>query len=104
MEHFKIVFVMKNSKMKNSKLISAIRSVLINDWDPAGIGDNPNLSDEYDGYIGSILNILKQRLPIETIVVFLEKVETTKMGIDNVDVTHLYDVATKLKSIGDIQS
>ena len=89
--------------MKDSKLISAIRSVLINDWDPVGIGDNPNLSDEYDSYIGSIINILKQRLPVETIVAFLEKVETTEMGIDNVDITHLHDVATKLKSIGDIQ-
>ena len=89
--------------MKDRKLISDIRSVLINDWDPVGIGDNPNLSDEYDGYIGSIINILKQKLSIEVIITFLEKIETTEMGIDKVDVDHIHDVATKLKSI-DIQT
>ena len=80
-------------------IISNIRFVLISDWDPIGIGDIPNLSDEYDGYIGSIINILRQKLPIEAIVVLLEKIEKTEMGIDNIDVKSLYDVAVKLKKI-----
>ena len=85
--------------MQNNNLILDIRSVLINEWDPIGIGDNSHLSDEYDSYIGSIISILKQRPSIETIVAFLEKIEITEMGIDNVNVKHLYDVATKLRSI-----
>ncbi len=88
--------------MKNNAIVLEIRSVLINDWDPIGIGDNPNLGDEYDGYIGSIMKILMQRLPNEEIVVFLKKIENTEMGIDNVDIKHLYEVAIKLKKIGDI--
>ena len=88
--------------MKNDIIVSEIRSVLINDWDPLGIGDNPNLSDEYDGYIGSIMRILMQRLPEEEIVVFLKKIENTEMGIDKVDIKQLYDVAIILKKIGDI--
>lgn len=85
--------------MKNKKLISDIRSVLINDWDPIGIGNNPNLSDEYDSYIGTIISILKQKLPIEAIIAFLENIETKEMGMESVDVKHLHNVATKLKSI-----
>jgi len=87
--------------MEKKDLISNVRSVLLNDWDPVGIGDNLNLSDEYDGYIGSIINILKQSLSIEEIVSLLEKIEKIEMGIDSVDVKKLYDVATKLKSIKD---
>ena len=78
-------------------MIADIRSILINDWDPAGIGDNPGLSDEYDVYIGSIINILKYKPSVETIVVFLKKIEETEMGIDNINIKYLYDVATKLK-------
>lgn len=86
--------------MKN-KLISDIRSVLIKDWDPIGIGDNPNLSDEYDGYIGSIINIIMQKCSVDVIVEFLKKIEETEMGIDNIDTIHLYNVAAKLKNIVD---
>jgi hypothetical protein len=84
------------------KIISDIRIVLINDWDPIGIGDNSNLSDEYDGCIGSIINILKQKFTIEAIATFLKKIEKIELGIDNVDIKYLYDVAAKLKKIGDM--
>jgi len=87
--------------MKKNKLVLNIRSVLLNDWDPVGIGDNPNLSDEYDGYIGSIINILKQKPTIEEIVGFLGEIEKTELGINNVDVKYLCNVATKLQKIGE---
>lgn len=88
--------------MKDNKIISEIRSVLLNDWDPIGIGDNPNLYDEYDSYIGPILNILIQKLPNEKIIALLKEIEKTEMGVDNVDIKLLYDIAAKLKKIGDI--
>jgi len=75
---------------------------LVNDWDPIGIGNNPNLSDEYDGYIGSIIDILKQKPPMEKVVLFLKEIEETALGIDNVDAKYLYDVAAKLKKIGEM--
>ena len=85
--------------MKSNEIISEIRSVLIKDWDPIGIGDNPNLSDEYDDYIGPIIKILMQKLPSESIVSFLKRIEYTEMGIENIDINYLYDVAIKLKNI-----
>ena len=82
--------------MKNKTLISSIRSVLLNDWDPIGIGANSNLHDEYDSYINPIINMVIQNQPVEIIVTFLEKIEKSEMGNDNVDIKHLYNVARKL--------
>ncbi len=88
--------------MKNKAIVSEIRSILIKNWDRIGIGDNPNLNDEYDDYIGSIMKILTQKPSEEEIIVFLKKIENTEMGINNFDTKHLYHVAIKLKKIGDI--
>lgn len=87
--------------MENNKLISDVRPVLLNAWDPLGVGNNPNLKDEYDGYIGSITNILARNLPIEEIVALLEKIENTEIGMIHTDRKHLYNVAVKLKYVGD---
>ena len=36
-----------------------IRQILLRDWDPVGVGDNPNLADEYDGYLGGIMRLME---------------------------------------------
>jgi hypothetical protein len=41
-------------------LIEKIRDVLINDWDPIGVGDNPNLREEYDSALGPLLAALSK--------------------------------------------
>jgi hypothetical protein len=35
-----------------------IRTILLKDWDPLGVGENPNLANEYDDYIPGILRLL----------------------------------------------
>jgi len=88
--------------MEKKELISNVRYILLNDWDPIGIGDNSNLSDEYDGYIGSIIKILEQKPSVESIATFLKNIEKTEMGIDVVDINSLHNVASKLKEIGNM--
>jgi hypothetical protein len=41
-------------------LIEKIRDVLINDWDPIGVGDNPNLREEYDSTLSPLLAALSK--------------------------------------------
>lgn len=82
-------------------MITDIRAVLINDWDPVGIGNNANLSEEYDGYIGSIIQILMQKSSIESIFLFLKKIENEDMGGINTDIKTLYNIAAKLKKVGE---
>ncbi|MCC8186871.1 MAG: hypothetical protein LIP08_05000 [Bacteroides sp.] len=87
--------------MENS-IISKIRFVLINDWDPISIGDNSNLSDEYDGYIGPIMEILRKQGDVDELAYLLKKIENLEMGIGNTNIKKLYNVAIKLKKIGNI--
>jgi hypothetical protein len=36
---------------------SRVRKIMLRDWHPIIIGDNPNLSDEYDHYIPGIVSL-----------------------------------------------
>jgi hypothetical protein len=38
--------------------MASIRQVLLEDWDPIGVRDEPNAQDEYDGYVGRIYRVL----------------------------------------------
>lgn len=88
--------------MNNEEVISQIRSVLIKDWDPVGVGGNINLRDEYDGYIGPILNILSNNPSEQSIVDLLKNIEETEMGLVNINIKVINNVAEKLKMIGDV--
>ncbi len=37
------------------ELFYKIRAILLRDWDPLNVGDNPHLEDEYDAYIPELL-------------------------------------------------
>lgn len=87
--------------MKENEVITEIRTVLSKDWDPVGIGENSNLGDEYDGYIGSIIQILMHEPSIESIISLLKKIENEDMEIENTDTKCLYCIATKLMRIGE---
>jgi len=44
--------------MSGDERAKNVRTVLLKEWDPLGVGDNPNLADEYDPYIPGILRLL----------------------------------------------
>ena len=50
--------------MTIKSLIQSIRAILLNDWDPLIVGDNPHLSDEYDDYIPAIVKLLEIIVPL----------------------------------------
>jgi hypothetical protein len=60
---------------------AAIRRALLTDWDPIGIGDDPNAQDEYDSYIGTIYKMLITRAPRNQFIDYLWWVETEHMGL-----------------------
>jgi hypothetical protein len=64
------------------ELAEKIRIVLLRDWDPVGIGDNPNLRDEYDSYIPELVRILSApSVNREAILAYLLEIETDRMGL-----------------------
>jgi hypothetical protein len=52
-----------------------IRNILLVDWDPLNVSDNPNLADEYDSYIPEILMLLSKGVSAMEIERFLKGVE-----------------------------
>ncbi len=45
-------------KAKSRRVRAQIRHVLLNVWDPIGIKEERNAQDEYDSYLGEILDLL----------------------------------------------
>jgi hypothetical protein len=67
---------------REETFIRRVREILLEKWDPICIGDNPNLKDEYDGYLGHLISILKD--PSVTrlhVVEYLMSVEVGEMGL-----------------------
>lgn len=59
---------------------NAIRKILMNEWDPIGVVDEPKAQNEYDSYIPMIYKFsIVKKSKIETFD-FLLKIETDFMG------------------------
>lgn len=74
---------MKGDRHGPSVLMNSIRTILLANWDPNGVGDNPRLADEYDVYLLKILACARASRPIEAVFDVLTDIEKeTKMPVD----------------------
>jgi hypothetical protein len=62
------------------QLKNAARRVLLRDWDPLDIGENPALADEYDAYLACVVRLLAVRSSAAEVGGYLKDVET-KLGV-----------------------
>jgi hypothetical protein len=60
---------------------SAIREILLRNWDPIGVADIPEAQEEYDSYVSQVYGLLIRREPLYKMVDFLWWVETQHMGL-----------------------
>jgi hypothetical protein len=60
---------------------SGIRKVLMDDWDPIGVRDIPEASDEYDSYIPKIHHLLKSNASVSDIQDYLYEVVSERMEL-----------------------
>ncbi|WP_148213109.1 hypothetical protein [Methylocella silvestris] len=67
--------------MNDSEKFSIVRTILLRDWDPIIVGDNPHLIDEYDHYIPGIIELLDRRCSAESIERHLRQIEANAMGL-----------------------
>jgi hypothetical protein len=51
--------------MNHDSRVQRLRRILLEDWDPLVVGDNPHLSDEYDDLIPGILYLLDHHCTAE---------------------------------------
>ena len=67
------------ARIRQTKL--QMRKVLLEDWDPIGIGKEPNAQDEYDMYLGSLYMLLLEKASEDAIAARLLWIETERMGV-----------------------
>lgn len=53
----------------------SIRTILLKDWDPLIVGDNPHLSDEHDDLIPSIVGLVGNHCTVEQLERYLKDIE-----------------------------
>jgi hypothetical protein len=53
----------------------------MSEWDPIGVNDTPEAADEYDDYIGPVLDLLNAKASSEQVAGYLREVETQRMSL-----------------------
>ena len=76
-----------------------IRRVLLEEWDPIGVLDEPMAHDEYDSYLRHIYDLLARDASDLQIANHLNQPETVSMGISKRSLEKLLSVANSLKAI-----
>jgi len=91
---------MSDFKIKRAAEIQdSIRQILFSEWDPIGVNDNQNLSDEYDSYIAPVYRVLTGIRSEEALIDYLFKTEHETIGCGCTDREMLRPVARKLLTL-----
>jgi hypothetical protein len=75
---------------------AAIEKILMQDWDPIGVRDEPLAKSEYDSYVGGLYCLLASGASPRQVADHLLTIETESMGMDRGDVEAVLSVAEKL--------
>ena len=76
----------KKAKRKAYEVhVDAIRQILLHDWDPIGVGDDPDARDEYDFYIPRLYRLMVLGASRQAVARYLRNVERLEMGLLNDD-------------------
>jgi hypothetical protein len=91
---------MPTREQQAEEIMNAIRGILVSDWDPIGVMDDPDWPrDEYDGYIGEIYRFLARGESAEFIARHLCFIEEKLMGLGSISPAARLPVAQKLKAL-----
>ena len=74
-----------------------VERILIDNWDPIGIADEPLAHDEYRPYVANLIALLKKSTPTEIIASKLLEIERAEMGLAG-DSKRAHRVAALLNS------
>jgi len=59
-----------------------IQAILLHEWDPLSVGDNPHLAGEYDSYIPSLRRLLENAPTMEALADLLVRAEIDLLGME----------------------
>jgi hypothetical protein len=75
-----------------------IGAILLRNWDPIGIRNEPEAQDEYVSYVGGVYRLLASGASINDIATHLASIETSLLGYHDTDAKLLVPVVKKLKA------
>lgn len=78
--------------------LEALKVLLLREWDPIGVADEPAAADEYDSYAMEIFTFLARDADAQYIADYLNWVVTERMGIGG-NPKHDRDIAEKVVAI-----
>jgi hypothetical protein len=78
----------------------AIRRVLLDQWDPAGVRDEPDAHDEYDGYALALYGLLARGATDDDLAEYLAEVSMVWLGLGKSTAHSLRSVIAALRGIG----
>jgi len=90
-------------KLAGIRMVQArIREILLDDWDPIGVGKAPQAQDEYDSYVGPVYTLIEERRGSYPIAQYLYRVQTDRMGLtQSKNEIQLEPLAQKLAALAD---
>jgi hypothetical protein len=91
------VIRVESAPLTSLKIQDHIRTVLNTSWDPIGVAKF--VDDEYDGYIGGILSLLRSDASVDVIAKHLSRIEVEHMGLAGSWFRKLREVAAKLRAL-----
>ena len=95
-----LVEVNEITNSRRSSLRQAIHSILITEWDPLGVRDNPLAQDEYDSYVSGIERLLRDaNTDAARLCDHLRNPELVSMGLSNPDARRNRQVAARLLAL-----
>ena len=75
-----------------------IGGVLLEDWDPIGVGDVPEAADEYESYVGGVYHQIAAGVTAAEMAAYLRQLEAG-FGLDTREPAELLPVARRLLAI-----
>lgn len=80
-------------------LDSAVKQILLKEWDPIGVGDVPEAQDEYDSYVSAISRMIRDGKAVDELYAHLRWIECERIGLDG-DEAHTRNIANRLVKLG----
>ena len=77
----------------------AIGAILIKDWDPIGVKDEPLAQDEYDRYIGGVYHLLASKPTELQVAEHISQLGAGIMGADDWPAEQFLPAARKLLAL-----
>jgi hypothetical protein len=86
-----------NSREERAREIQrAIGELLLRNWDPVGVKDQPRAQDEYDAYVGGVYRLIATGATARQIAEHLARLEAEQLGFADTDPKMLIPLAERL--------